>query len=46
MTDPANQFEWLENTLNISQQNNEKVDLVDLNHQGISRGQSKRIYST
>lgn len=24
-TDPANQFKWLENTLNTSQQNNEKV---------------------
>ncbi|XP_008840949.1 acid sphingomyelinase-like phosphodiesterase 3a isoform X1 [Nannospalax galili] len=28
MTDPANQFEWLENTLNTSQQNNEKVYII------------------
>eukprot|EP00071_Canis_lupus_P050957 XP_533485.3 acid sphingomyelinase-like phosphodiesterase 3a isoform X3 [Canis lupus familiaris] len=27
-TDPADQFEWLENTLNISQQNNEKVYII------------------
>lgn len=27
-TDPANQFEWLENTLNISQQNKEKVYII------------------
>nr|KAF6342109.1 sphingomyelin phosphodiesterase acid like 3A [Myotis myotis] len=27
-SDPANQFEWLENTLNISQQNNEKVYII------------------
>ncbi|KAK2488616.1 hypothetical protein MC885_003178 [Smutsia gigantea] len=27
-TDPANQFEWLENTLNISQQNKEKVYVI------------------
>lgn len=27
-TDPANQFEWLENTLNSSQQNKEKVYLI------------------
>lgn len=28
MSDPANQFEWLENTLNLSQQNNEKVYII------------------
>lgn len=28
-TDPANQFEWLENTLNSSLQNKEKVDPRD-----------------
>ena len=33
-TDPANQFEWLENTLNISQQNKEKVDAIDRHHWG------------
>lgn len=33
-TDPANQFEWLENTLNISQQNKEKVDAIDQHHWG------------
>ncbi|KAF4025089.1 hypothetical protein G4228_017119 [Cervus hanglu yarkandensis] len=27
-TDPANQFEWLENILNISQQNKEKVYII------------------
>ncbi|XP_048209969.1 acid sphingomyelinase-like phosphodiesterase 3a isoform X1 [Perognathus longimembris pacificus] len=27
-TDPANQFEWLENTLNLSQQSKEKVYIV------------------
>lgn len=27
-SDPANQFEWLENTLNISQQNKEKVYII------------------
>ncbi|XP_002919734.2 acid sphingomyelinase-like phosphodiesterase 3a isoform X1 [Ailuropoda melanoleuca] len=27
-TDPANQFEWLENTLNTSQQNKEKVYII------------------
>ncbi|KAG5205399.1 hypothetical protein JEQ12_018649 [Ovis aries] len=27
-TDPANQFEWLENTLNLSQQNKEKVYII------------------
>lgn len=27
-TDPANQFEWLESTLNISQQNKEKVYII------------------
>ncbi|KAM9060674.1 cyclic GMP-AMP phosphodiesterase SMPDL3A isoform 2-T2 [Megaptera novaeangliae] len=27
-TDPANQFEWLENTLNICQQNKEKVYII------------------
>ncbi|CAD7691688.1 unnamed protein product [Nyctereutes procyonoides] len=27
-TDPADQFEWLENTLNTSQQNNEKVYII------------------
>ena len=30
-SDPANQFEWLETTLNISQQNEEKVDFFFLN---------------
>lgn len=35
-SDPANQFEWLENTLNISQQNKEKVDFIAQNHQGIN----------
>ncbi|KAE8602330.1 hypothetical protein XENTR_v10013950 [Xenopus tropicalis] len=28
MTDPANQFEWLEDTLKISRQNNEKVYII------------------
>ncbi|EPY77488.1 sphingomyelin phosphodiesterase, acid-like 3A [Camelus ferus] len=28
MTDPANQLKWLENTLNISQQNKEKVYII------------------
>lgn len=37
-TDPANQFEWLESTLNISQQNKEKVGFIDQNHQGIKGG--------
>lgn len=43
-SDPANQFEWLENTLTSSQQNNEKVDFIDQNGQGINRGLNLCIY--
>lgn len=43
-TDPANQFEWLENTLNISQQNKEKVDAVDQRHHGMNRGLNLYTY--
>jgi hypothetical protein len=43
-TDPANQFEWLEKTLNSSQQNKEKVDSKEENHQKINRRLNLFIY--
>lgn len=43
-TDPANQFEWLENTLNTSQQNKEKVYPRDPNLSGDKQGLNVGIY--
>lgn len=43
-TDPANQFEWLESTLNSSRWNKEKVDPIDQNHLGINGRQNLCVY--